>query len=83
MPSAVDRAPGEDALLVSLCLFKVLEWDDAEKKALAVSDEHVPLNTVLSWNDRIVRSLFSKAKDISTLGEDAKEEEKAKNSPSG
>ena len=70
-------------LLVSLCLFKVLEWDDAENKALAVSDTHVPLDVVLSWPESIVRPLFQRAKEISTLGEAEGDEAKAKNLQTG
>jgi hypothetical protein len=55
-----------EPLLVSLCLFRE-------------NGAPVLLATVRSWPARVVKSLFEKAKEISDLGEERKEEEAAKN----
>ena len=65
-------------LLVGLCLYEVLEWDEATQKAVKVSITPVGYNTVLKWNERIVKQLFDRAKAISNLGEQG-EQEQAKN----
>jgi len=63
-PSSIVGLGGLEPLLVSLCL-----TDNAN------SDRPVPKQTIMSWPARIQSSLFTRAKQISDLGEDNPEKD--------
>jgi hypothetical protein len=58
----VGNVADSEAILVSLCLFPVQE--DGQ-----VAPKPVPIATILSWPNRLVRPLFTKAQAMSDLDE--------------
>lgn len=62
-PVAFDGTASTDALLVSLCLFKIKTDADGEK----TGEARVPEQVIRSWPDRIVKALAKQAKEISEL----------------
>lgn len=58
-----ERVGDIQPLLVSQCLFKVDEFDEATNAILKVSP--VPYQMVLNWPDRVVSDLFNAIRDIS------------------
>lgn len=61
--SVRDGGADLETLLVHLCL-----WEQYEHKG-TIKERNVPLATIRSWRNRVVRPLFRTAAEISELGE--------------
>lgn len=73
-PQTVRNMADVEPLLVSLCLFQLLEQPDG-----TVKERPAQLADVRGWPNRIVKALFERAKEISELDEEEEEQESVKN----